>query len=67
MNIDNINTKGYNLSFIMSSFSFIGVDTITNTITFKRSRTLGTISSTANTSITIRKETDNKLNVNNKK
>lgn len=67
MNIDSINTKGYNLSFIISSFSFIGVDTTTNTITFKRSKNSGLTSSTSNTSITIRKETDAKLNVNNKK
>jgi hypothetical protein len=62
-----IHNKGYSLSVILNGFSYTNLNTITNTVTIQKTSTPQTVNSTFDTTVTIKKQIPEPLNVNNKK
>ena len=67
MNTINIYNKGFNTSLTVSSFVLTDINTITNTITFRKINNSSGAMSSANTTITIQKDRVINFMVNNKK
>jgi hypothetical protein len=67
MELINIHDKGYSISVILNGFSYINLNTITNTVTIQKTSTSQTANSTFDTAVTIKKQIPTQLSVNNKK
>jgi hypothetical protein len=67
MNTINIYNKGFNTSLTVSTFVLTDINTITNTITFRKINNSSGAMSSANTTITIQKDPVINFMVNNKK
>jgi hypothetical protein len=67
MELTNIHNKGYNLSIILNGFDYINLNTITNTVTIQKIKNSESRNSSFDTTITIKKDINQQINVNNKK